>query len=176
MLLAYLARTSQETFKSMCFLGTKRSIAAWSFKKFVAVDIVWVRLGERWIKKYGYFPAKEKNIGSDNEPAQVYRDCRSWVLSLNKWIDPEDGFNYLEAFQNASNIPPTLYIAGINDPYLGNPKDVKRLMAEVNNSKDQIMVLSKKNGNLHDYGHINMCISKDAPKDHFPKVIAWMEQ
>ncbi len=174
MLLAYLARNPQESFKSLCFFGTKRSISVWNIKKFIAVDVVWVRLGEYWTKKYGFFPAKEKKIGSDSESAQVYRHCRDWVLSLDSWTDPEDGFDYLSAFKNADNIPPTLYLAGINDPYLGNPIDVKRLMAEVGNPKDKLRVLSKKNGNKLNYGHIDMCTAKEGSQDHFPEVVEWM--
>lgn len=176
MLLAYLARISERPFSSMTFFGTKRSIAAKSLKKFIAVDLVWVRIGEYWTKKYGYFPAKEKKIGSDSEAAQVYRDCRSWVTSLDQWTDPEDGFDYLKAFEEAQNIPPTLYIAGENDPYLGNPYDVDRLMKEVGNSHDELLVLSKKNGFHKDYGHIDMCTAKEARNEHFPTVAKWMQQ
>lgn len=35
-------------------------------------------------------------------------------------------------------------------------------------------VLSKKNGNLHDYDHVNMLTHRDVERDHAPLILQWV--
>ncbi|GAA4822327.1 alpha/beta fold hydrolase [Algivirga pacifica] len=174
LLLAYLARHPQETFKSMNFLATKRSIKVKNIKKLWEVDVFWSAVGEMLTRVKGYLPAKEWGFGADNESRAVYRDCRQWVYALNEWKSNQDGFDYLDALAKANNIPPTLYLTGLKEYYLGHQMDVKRLMKEVNNPQDQFILLSKENGFKKDYDHINICTSKEGPQDHFPLIVEWM--
>ncbi|WP_281613557.1 alpha/beta fold hydrolase [Flammeovirga sp. SubArs3] len=175
-MLAHLARHPELTIKSMVYLAVKRSISIKSFKKFFEVDLVWKWISGLITNIVGYFPAKEMKIGDENESKGVYQDCKSWVYSLDKWVDPTDGFDYLKAFEKRSDLPPTLYLTGKKEYYLGHQQDVKRLMKEVNNTKDQFIYLSKDNGYALDYNHINICTAKEAIEDHFPIINLWLKQ
>ena len=46
--------------------------------------------------------------------------------------------------------------------------------AEISPSVDRLTVLSRANGNLEDYDHNSMLLSKQAPADHFPALVEWM--
>lgn len=173
-MLAHLVRIKDFHPKSVSFLGTKRRISVINLRRLFAVDVVWTFIGEIMSSILGYFPARKMGIGAENEPSGLYRDTRKWVYS-HKWIDPTDGFNYDEEFSK-SQIPPTLYIAGINDSFLGNPVDVQLLMESANGLKDHFMLLSRHNGHKLDYGHINMCTSRYAVVDHFPEIVNWMKK
>lgn len=176
MLLAYLCRFPQRHFASMVFLGTKRSISVWNWERLFKVDIFWKLVGELAVRIKGFYPARALRAGSDDESAQVYRDCRTWVSDTRHWIDPTDGFDYLQALKKAQNICPTLYMTGVAEKFFGHPTDVQRLMAEVGNPRDEFRLLSKANGNLRDYGHIDICTYKRAPDDHFREILAWIQR
>lgn len=175
LLLAYLARTKDSRVKSMVFFGTKRKIYVKSLKKFFMVNIGWDWLGQRSAKKKGYFPAKDWKYGSENEPLLFYNQIHDWVGS-DAWIDQEDDFDYHQALADFA-LPPTLYLAGIKDKVLGNPKDVEKLLIETGKDQDaELMLMGKAFGNKVDYGHINMLTHKEANKDHFPFVVNWFQK
>lgn len=173
-MLAHLIRHQQLNIASMCFLATKRSIAVDTFKKRFEVDFIWGVVAQLFTNVFGYLPAKQMKIGQENESRGVYQDCKQWVYSLREWIDPSDGFDYLKALEKVNNIPPTLYLTGKNEYYLGHEVDVKRLMKEINNDSDRFVLLSKENGNALDYDHINICTAKEAVNDHFPTILSWL--
>ena len=174
LMLAYVARFGGDGIASMSFFGTKRRISVVHPERIFKVDIVWNIIGKILGRVYGYFPSKHLKIGSDNEPKLYHRQVVDWIYK-KKWIDLVDGFDYNAAFKKAV-IPPTLYLAGKNDTFLGHPKDVKKLMLEVGGTQDQFVLLSKATGHLHDYDHINMLTHPDASKDQFPLIVEWMRE
>ena len=160
--------------KGMFFFGTKRRIRVKNWRKLLAVDLMWTAVGELATRIKGYFPAKPLGMGSENEPATLYRQTRNWVYE-DEWKDPEDGFDYRRKLQGLS-LPPMLHFAGVKDHYLGNPRDVKLLSDEVGSQdRTDIIVLGRHFGNLHDYAHINMLTHRDAPEDHFPILLRWFD-
>ena len=125
-------------------------------------------------KVKGYVDAGMIVKGSDNETLKTNRQTWQWVKE-KKWID-QDGFNYGQVLP-AILLPPVMYIAGIADDVLGHPTDVQLLMLETGSQQTNIFYLaSKKNGNLHNYGHINLLTHPDAIHDHFPEVIKWLRK
>ena len=69
-------------------------------------------------------------------------------------------------------MPPVWHIAAVNDEVLGRPEDV-RLFAELTQQTQRYTLLSRANGNRHDYDHASMLTMKDAAEDHFPAVAEW---
>lgn len=170
-LAAYTQFYQEWNVKSMVFFGTKRRIGIRNFNKFLTIDLGWSLLGTIATKISGYLPAVKLKMGSDNEPAKFYLQTNRWVYS-KKWIDPETGVNYADKLSAMENKPPVCFYTGINDKLLGHPEDVKRLASEAGLS-DNIHILSKQNGNLRDYDHINILTHPDALNDHFPQVVEW---
>ncbi|MGB3180726.1 MAG: alpha/beta fold hydrolase [Cyclobacteriaceae bacterium] len=172
-LLSFLARWPDRKPRSMTFFGTKRQINIRSFRKFVNVDIMYTYAAALVKRLYGYLPARSLKFGSDNESSKLHSETRRWVQG--PWTDFDDGFDYGRAV-NRAELPPTLHIAAINDEYLGHPEDVQRLIKEVGEHPHEFIVLSKENGNRHDYDHINMLTHPDALTDHFPTVLRWLKE
>lgn len=157
----------------MVFFGTKRRIGTKSLKRLFMIDLMWMAIGKVSTTAFGYLPAKRLKMGSDNEPAAFYQQTNHWVYS-KKWQDQKTGEDLARKLQEKT-VPPAIYFGGINDRVLGNPKDVRRLMAETGSKSATFILLSKENGNAKDYDHINMLTASTCPEDHFPQAATWLK-
>jgi len=175
LMLAYLARPAVPVqVQAMVFFGSKRRISIWNLKKFFMIDVIWNWLSKAVVAFAGSLPAKRMGIGADSETRLTHRQTHAWVVE-KKWRDWHDGFDYAAALQ-AMQLPPALYLTGAQDKVLGHPVDVLKLMQETGCQNCKFMVLSKANGNLHDYGHIDILTHPDAVRDHFPLVVDWYKK
>ncbi|MCZ4407640.1 alpha/beta fold hydrolase [Cryomorphaceae bacterium 1068] len=161
-----------ETIGPMVFFGSKRKLATRSLSRLFMIDIMWSAVGNLSTSMMGYLPAVKLKMGSDNEPAHFYRETAKWVRSA-KWCDFQTGEDMAAKLQ-CKTLPPALFFAGINDKVLGNPQDVRRLMAETGGDSTEFILLSKKNGNHKDYDHIDMLTARTCPEDHFPMAAEWL--
>lgn len=179
MMLAYLARPhvragnefTGKNISSMVFFATKRRITAFNLKKIWMINLMWNFIAKIIIAFKGYLPARALRIGSDNETEKSHRETTHWVNSKS-WVDWNDRFNFSEALKKLS-LPPTLYLAGANDKVLGHPQDVRLLINEAGHQNAAFRILGKSNGNLHDYGHVDILAHKDAATDVYPIVLNW---
>jgi predicted alpha/beta hydrolase len=175
LLSSWLARYSTEnSIRSVTFFACKRKIYVHHFKRWFMVDLMWTTVGSLATLINGYLPAKRLKMGSDDEPKKFFFECNRWVYS-NRWIDPRDGFNYKDQFKKI-NFPSVLSLTGKNDHSLGNRICVKKMLDEIGPSVLTNIVLSKENGNRQDYDHVNILTHADAPNDHFPLVLNWLNQ
>jgi len=163
---------STETTGPMVFFGSKRKLATKSLQRLFMVDLMWSGLGQITTGLSGYLPAKKLGMGSDNEPAKFYLETNKWVHA-DVWHDQQSGEN-IAAKLRQKKLPPLLFFAGLKDKVLGNPKDVKRLMAETGSNSARFVLLSRENGNAKDYNHINMLTARTCPDDHFPLAVDWL--
>jgi predicted alpha/beta hydrolase len=165
---AYLDRVS-----SLVYFGSKRTIRVKNSHVLLKVKLVWEWLCPLSCLLCGYLPARQLGIGSDSETVQSFQQSAAWVKQ-DAWVDA-DGFDYGKAIK-AIRLPPIWYIAGRNDFALGHPDDVRRFMESAGEQQYRFSVLSRQNGNLHDYDHIDMLTHPDAVSDHFPRVLQWLRQ
>lgn len=175
LLLSYLARYHEVQVASLTFFACKRDVRVQNMYRWFNIDLLW-NLGGRYLCwRYGFMPMTKYGIGSDNEPRNFFREVNHWVYS-HDWVCPRDGFDYGANLQQI-RLPPALYLAGAKDTHSGHASDVKRLMQQTGNRKqDKFMLLSKENGNLLDYDHNNILTHQLALEDHFPEVLQWMKQ
>lgn len=175
LLSACLARYPQMSHQvaSQVYFGTKRSVRVWNLQRLMMIDIVWHGLANFLTAVWGYLPARQWRLGSDNETAKYHAQSKGWVRA-DAWIDPEDGFDYIAALRNV-DLPPTWYLAARNDFSLGHPLDVQRFMREVGQAQSHYTELARANGYRHDYDHISMLTHADAPRDHFPQILTWLQ-
>lgn len=171
--LAYMARSKDQSIKSIVTFGSKRRIARKNLRKLISINIGWTWYGNRLVEKHGFLPAKQMKMGNTDEPKIYYQQADVWVRQ-KVWIDPEDGFDYHNNFE--FEMPPILFITGKGDKILGHPKDVKLLADETGAKVVTYKVIGKTTGHLHDYDHINLLTHKDAPKDHFNFVLDFLEK
>lgn len=175
LLSSYLSRFEKHRHlvKSMVYVASKRRIKVFNLHRLYTVDFGWCFLAPIIAGFAGYLPAKKIGMGSDDETRNSLAQSIRWVTEEN-WID-DDGFDYKQAIAQAS-LPPILYLAGARDYCLGNPKDVRDFMLESRADNAAFRVLSKANGNLHDYDHINILTHVDAQRDHFPMIVEWLNR
>jgi len=169
---AGLLRRPDIKFKSIVFFGVKRRITIKTIRKFFYVDIFWKRIGTLLAKTYGYLPAKKWKLGSDDEPSDFAIQTMDWV-EQKKWIDHEDGFDFLEAAKK-TKLPPILSLTGMADHTLGHPQDVALLMKELNQQNGEVVVLGKHLGYHEDYDHINILTNPNAEKDGYRLTLDWI--
>ncbi len=158
---------------AMVYFGSKRVVQARNIQRFMKIDLMWRMVGGILCRLYGYLPARQFSFGADNETLGYFRESCKWIRP-GKWVDPRDGFDYGKGARGIV-FPPALFIAGAGDKCLGFPGDVRAFMDE--HGQDQpfhFLLLSRGNGNLLDYGHIDMLTGKDASHDHFPQVAQWI--
>ncbi len=176
LLFSHLARFAhrRNQIASLVMFGVKRSIRIFNRCKFFKINLGWNLTLPLLTKIYGFLPAVKFGFGSDNESERSFRQMREWVHP-GLWIDSEDDFNYRQALRN-SMLPPTLYLAGAADLCLGHVKDVVDFRKECFQDSQPLHVLGLNNGNLKDYGHIDMLTDVQAVNDHFPLVRTWLEK
>ncbi|QYJ77172.1 alpha/beta fold hydrolase [Shewanella sp. FJAT-52076] len=157
--------------RSLLTFGSKRTIRTRSLKKWWMVDMFWNRLAPAIATQRGYLPADSLKLGMDNESIRSLSESIDWVRG--DWIDHDDGFDYANAAR-ANGLPPAWFIAGARDTVLGNPSDVKDMMAECCAADARYTLLSRESGYRHDYDHAGMLTHLDAPSDHFIQVADWL--
>lgn len=160
--------------KSATYFGSKRTVRARTFDRYLKVELVWNRLAFLMGKRSGFLPAEKYKLGSQNETRKTHRQCVDWV-KYRAWKDSDDGFNYAEAAKNVT-LPPTLYYAAVRDLSLGHRFDVRSFMNESGDHDAKYVLLAKRNGNKKDYDHIDMLTAPECVEDHFPSVVKWMRQ
>lgn len=159
---------------SSVYFGSKRTVRARTFDRYLKVELVWNRLAFLMSGRNGYLPATKFGIGSENETKRTHRQCVRWV-KYKDWKDSEDGFDYASAAKNIT-LPPTFYYAAIRDTSLGHRYDVKNFIKESGDHKVKYHLLAKSHGNQVDYDHINMLTAPECAEDHFPSVAQWYKQ
>lgn len=173
---ATLARRPEyrERVASLTFFGSKRCVRVWNPTRFLYVTVVWHGLCHLLSRRYGYVPARQWKIGSDNESRLSHAEGAAWVKP-GPWIDPRDGFDYGAALEGVA-LPPILSFAGANDPALGHPRDAKDFLDECGTGEMVFHVMSRANGFHRDYGHLDMLTAPEAREDHFPMVGDWIRE
>lgn len=176
LLMATLARYPEllHKVKAIVLFGSKRTVRVQNPEKWLKVDFFWRFAAHALSRGYGYLPAKELKIGSDNESIRSHSQGAHWTRS-REWLDSFDGFDYAKTLKQMT-LPPVLYLAAPKDYSLGHPADVRDFMHEVAAQNSEYWLLSKAHGFRHDYGHIDMLTHPQAPADHFPLILDWVNK
>ena len=159
---------------SSVYFGSKRTVRAKTFDRYLKVELVWNRLAFLMGRNKGYLPAKRYGLGSENETLKTHKQCVRWVKH-RAWQDSDDGFDYAQAAIK-TRLPATLYFAAIRDTSLGHRYDVRAFIKESGEHVSQYTLLAKSHGNELDYDHIDMLTAKECVEDHFPEVSKWFKR
>jgi len=159
----------------LVYFGTRRVARAQNIKRRVFVDALWGWLAGAVSRIKGSIPGPMLKMGTANEFPAMRSENLLWMQGA-PWVDPSDQFDYGAALSEGLEYPASLYFASKADFGYGNPSDVSDFMKEVGQHNGRLIVLDGHAGSQHSYTHTTMLTHPDAVNDHFPHVIAWMEE
>jgi len=70
---------------------------------------------------------------------------------------------------------PMLFMLGSNDGFLSE-KEVLTAYNSVSSLDKEMLIFSRENGHLADYGHCDLVVGKNSAVDVYPAVLTWLEQ
>lgn len=129
----------------------------------------WSLLPKVFSKLLGYFPSKTLKMGPYNESPAAMTDAINWVSAAKARGD----YVFWNGFEKLRM--PVLAISGSKDD-VDPAEGVEFLMNKFASEDKTFTLLSKANGNLADYNHVSMVVSKEAAKEVWPSVAKWMLQ
>lgn len=173
-MLCYLARFPETQIHSMVFFAAVRRKMVRNLQRLLKFNLGYGVVMSLVAPLYGYLPARQWGFGSDNESLTHFRETRAWIMK-EEWKSFRDGFDYAKEIPK-THLPPTLYLAGAGDIFMGHASDIRREMIERGQENEPFRILGKANGNLHDYGHNDMLFHRDAAEDHFQEIVEWMRK
>jgi predicted alpha/beta hydrolase len=158
--------------EKMVHFAARRKILHSNSRKKTAIKVVWQKVARWIIALRGFLPGRLLRLGSSHESKASFQDYLGWANSC-RWVDRADGFDYGAAIQQQT-LPPSYYFAAEGDRVYGDPGDVREFVRELGQHDGRLMVLSRKGGNLQDYGHLAIVQHRDCENDHFPILLRWL--
>lgn len=123
----------------------------------------------------GLISGRLRRAGLRREFLGIPLDSFSW-LQGQSWQDIDASFDYGHALSKGLDYPPALYFASRKDLGYCTPQQVRAFMNEVSARNGRLVILGRREGNLHDYSHREMLTHHDAVRDHFPFMVNWIEE
>jgi poly(3-hydroxyalkanoate) synthetase len=109
----------------------------------------------------------------------VTNEAPGIVLQFSDWVRNGDirsvdrSYNYTE---NLGRVDiPAVFISGVTD-LMAPSENTARHMKRLGSSRVKQIVLSLKNGFSADYGHGDLIMGKNSPKEVYPKVAEWIAE
>lgn len=106
------------------------------------------------------------------ESTALSHEWQQW-LQAPDWLDPFDAFDY-RAQLRRKGFPSSLYFSVNAAGLWGSMRDTRLWVQELGNHDAQLVGLSRKSGNLHNYSSFSMLTHGDACEDHFVHLQHWL--
>lgn len=131
-----------------------------------------ILVGKYFAALLGKVPAK--SAGS-TENSETYYTLKQWFdWNLNHDFKGEDGFDYLEKMPSIDI--PILSICAKGDNFIAPKKGCEEFLNAFKNDENKLYFCSKENGNLEDYNHSRIILSRNSVKELAPLVIGWINE
>jgi len=127
-------------------------------------------LGKIGTALIGHIPAKRLKLGEHNENYETMKQWFNWNLS-QQFLGAK-GSNYLTEMPNLTI--PILSVCAKGDTFIAPIEGCRMFLAGFQNPKNKLLICSKENGQLEDYNHSRILHSRNAKKELWPVVLAWM--
>ena len=118
------------------------------------------------------FPAKLLRLGSSDENPDWYHCYAKW-MNEERWLDPEDNFDYGLALKSHP-VPPTLHFAAKADTVFADIQDVRGFIDELGPHDARLLVLGDIGETTKQYDHLSMLIHPSAENDVFGFLDQWL--
>ncbi|NLH48840.1 MAG: alpha/beta hydrolase [Myxococcales bacterium] len=100
------------------------------------------------------------------------------LLQFGQWVEDGDfGSHHQPSWESrlAEITTPIYCIAGSLD-YFCPPPAIDRVVDRVGSARKRYHLFAKANGDTVDYGHGDLSIGNDAPRDIFPTILSWLKE
>lgn len=103
----------------------------------------------------------------------------SLILQIHDWLNhqyfasKDKKIDFMKSLEELSM--PILMIAGSVDSFTPLA-DIRLAFRRLRSAKKTLMVFGKSRGHEHDYGHIDLLLGKNAPKEVYPEIVRWLEE
>ncbi len=155
----------QQNIKSIVFFSCQAFSAGLSMKQ--KIKLISSKIATYCI---GYIPAKKTKLGIYNETYFTMKQWFDW--NINNKFTGNDGFNYKSQMKTIKI--PIYSICSENDKFISPKLSCEKFIREFSNSNNLYQCFSKANGNLEDYDHGRIILSKNATKEVWGKVYDWI--
>jgi predicted alpha/beta hydrolase len=118
----------------------------------------------------GVVPAKTAGSTEHSESYYTMKQWFNWNLKQN--FIGENGFDYLNEMKKIKI--PILSICASGDNFIAPKVGCEKYLNAFENSKNQLVYLSKENGNLENYNHSRILKSQNSKKEIWPIVTEWI--
>jgi len=108
----------------------------------------------------------------ESVPSSLILQIHDWLRhnyfgSRDRKVDYSQGMDMITA--------PILMIAGTIDTFTPMA-DMRLAFRKFRKAKKSLLVFGKSRGHRHDYGHVDLILGKNAPKEVFPHILKWLEE
>lgn len=135
-------------------------------------SIFWQRLLPLFARKSRVVPLNLLSDFNEPENLQWYQRWVAW--SNGPWVDDGDNFDYSAAMKTLM-LPSSLYIAANQSKYRCDIADARAFMMEQGRHDARLVIVGKRQGNLHQYNDRELLEHRHASKDHFPLILDWLD-
>lgn len=118
----------------------------------------------------GTVPAKTAGSTEHSESYYTMKQWFNWNLRHN--FIGENGFDYLREMKKIKI--PILSICASGDYFIAPKVGCEKYLKAFGNSENQLIYLSKENGNLENYNHSRILKSQNSKKEIWPIVTEWI--
>lgn len=136
----------------------------------------------------GYLPAKRLKLGTINESYQTMTQWYDWNLNKNfksslanknfnaqnENTSDDGGFDYRQHMPKIT--APVYAISAKGDHFIAPSSGCQLFLNDFNNPTNDFREFSISNGDLEDYSHSRIIMSRNASKEIWPTVAAWIEK
>ncbi|MDG2472041.1 MAG: hypothetical protein P8M71_02875 [Pseudomonadales bacterium] len=164
--------SAQRSASRMVFFGSRRRLQSpqrWArhFSKLFSHPMI-----AKLIDWHQAFPAKLLRLGSSDENPDWYHCYAKW-MNEERWLDPEDNFDYGLALK-CHPVPPTLHFAAKADTVFADIQDVRGFIDELGPHDARLLVLGDIGETTKQYDHLSMLIHPSAENEVFSFLDQWL--
>jgi pimeloyl-ACP methyl ester carboxylesterase len=108
----------------------------------------------------------------ESVPSSLLLQIHDW-LRHNHFVSKDGKINFMGKLEEITC--PILMIAGSVDSFT-TMADIRLAFRKIPNAKKELMVFGKSRGHETEYGHIDLLLGKNAPKEVYPHILRWLEE
>ncbi len=106
----------------------------------------------------------------ESVPSSLILQIHDWLRN-NHFSSRDRKINFMDNLEQLT--APILMIAGSVDSFTPLA-DIRLAFRKIPNAKKSLMVFGKARGHQNEYGHIDLLLGKNAPKEVYPHILNWL--